>query len=128
MYEIFHLIMTEASSKRKFIEIEEIIESSSDDSSDIIEINDFVNTKKEKETCKYGSKCYRKNPDHLSQFFHPLNEKAESFSVEKSSKKTKLDTYETSNFLFNFYLTKIHNVKNMIKINSHPSLSIEGIV
>ena len=24
-----------------------------------------------KRTCKYGSKCYRKNPDHLRRFAHP---------------------------------------------------------
>ena len=25
----------------------------------------------EKQMCKYGSKCYRKNPDHLRRFAHP---------------------------------------------------------
>ena len=25
----------------------------------------------EKQMCKYGSECYRKNPDHLRRFAHP---------------------------------------------------------
>lgn len=25
-----------------------------------------------KPPCKYGSQCYRKNPDHLNRYYHPM--------------------------------------------------------
>ena len=30
-----------------------------------------------KPLCKYGSKCYRKNPDHLRRFAHPSDSSSE---------------------------------------------------
>lgn len=44
--------------------------------SDIIEISDEESSKpsSSKPACKYGSKCYRKNPDHHKEFSHPVNE------------------------------------------------------
>ena len=30
----------------------------------------------DKPACKYGSDCYRKNPVHLDQYWHPAKRKA----------------------------------------------------
>ena len=34
----------------------------------------MASTSKTKTKCKYGSKCYRKNQDHIDLFYHPGEE------------------------------------------------------
>ena len=38
-------------------------------SSDLLKSKEVVN----KPPCKYGSECYRKNPEHFEKFSHPGN-------------------------------------------------------
>ena len=37
-----------------------------------------------KPLCKYGSKCYRKNPEHLRRFSHPLTSDDDKCSSDES--------------------------------------------
>ena len=39
-----------------------------------------------KPVCKYGSSCYRKNPDHLRQFSHPGREEEPRKASKRKSK------------------------------------------
>ena len=120
----------EKRTKRKMsdTEINEI-----DDSDDeIIEINDDIKeSSKTKVECPHGSKCYRKNPSHLKEYSHAVEKietllsETESSSVQQSSKRTRMSTNEPKT-LFNFYLTKVNNVRNSSQINSTYSLGIEG--
>ncbi|CAI9738003.1 Hypothetical predicted protein [Octopus vulgaris] len=52
--------------------------------------------------CKYGEKCYRKNPNHLREYRHPSKPESEDQqsqndqdNTEPSSKKPKLDPHKT---------------------------------
>jgi hypothetical protein len=38
------------------------------------------------EPCRYGDKCYRKNPDHFKMFAHPDKEKSRADSRHADSK------------------------------------------
>jgi bifunctional polynucleotide phosphatase/kinase len=38
--------------------------------------------------CKYGEKCYRKNPEHLKQFYHPPTSSSSSSSSTSSPQKS----------------------------------------
>lgn len=38
---------------------------------DVDEKDDTDKEAKKKPVCKYGSKCFRKNPSHLEEFCHP---------------------------------------------------------
>jgi hypothetical protein len=46
--------------------------------------------------CKYGAKCYRKHPDHLRDFHHPLTDKKEDDDDEDSSTKKTSTTSSAS--------------------------------
>ncbi len=39
-------------------------------SEDVVEEGSFPKIKKPA-TCKYGASCFRKNPEHLRDFYHP---------------------------------------------------------
>lgn len=90
-----------------------ILEDSSSSNSDceiIIDAN-------EKPPCKYGSKCYRQNQNHLNEFYHPEQENS------NTSKKIKISTKE--NLIF---LTKIYDVPHASEINSTFSLGLKDIL
>jgi hypothetical protein len=116
--------MEAAASKRKISETE-IFDSDSDDS-DVIEVKSKseetnIATDDLKPECPYGSKCYRTNASHHIQFSHAPN------SNEQSSKRVKLNEEKPPSSSFhNFYLTKVNNVAQSEKINSHFSLGIKG--
>lgn len=44
-----------------------------------------------KPECKYGTKCYQKNPDHLKKFKHPPKKMFSIFDVSSKNKRQKLD-------------------------------------
>ena len=84
------------SKKRKLPEdSDDIIEINSND---VIEVTDYqaevkktVVNSQNNPVCKYGSDCYRKNPIHLNEFFHP-------YDKEKGKLK--------KNYFLNFCLNK----------------------
>ncbi|KAJ8298299.1 hypothetical protein KUTeg_024830 [Tegillarca granosa] len=43
---------------------------------------------KKKPVCKYGAKCYRKNPDHLRDYYHPDEQKDEEKIKPKKTRST----------------------------------------
>ena len=69
----------------------------------------------QKSECKYGSKCYRKNPDHLAEFSHPAL--VETASASKQNK-----------IIINpkYYFTKINDVPDAKEINRYFSISLSG--
>lgn len=102
-------------SKRKHESPEIVVindHSSSDSDSDVKIV--------EKPPCKYGSKCYRKNPDHLDEFSHTAK-----VSDSTNSKKIKNSLTPKENLIF---LTKIHYVPHASEINSTYSLSLKDIL
>lgn len=72
--------------------------------------------------CPYGSKCYRLNPDHLREFYHP----GERVNMSEETQAKKANVIQSLP-KYGFYLTKIHDVKNSSKINGSYSLGIKGI-
>ena len=40
-----------------------------------------------KPLCKYGAKCYRKNPEHLEQFTHPSTRESEVETDQRQARK-----------------------------------------
>ena len=50
-------------------------------------------TRKKKPECKYGSKCYRKNADHLRDFHHRRREEEKLGSRSPEPKRAKLDDH-----------------------------------
>ncbi|XP_028398531.1 tyrosyl-DNA phosphodiesterase 1-like isoform X2 [Dendronephthya gigantea] len=69
----------------------------------------------EKPVCKYGEKCYRKNPVHLEEYFHP--EKLEQRQERKRMKVNELEEGTTSfedksekTQIVPFLLTKVRNI------------------
>ena len=69
------------SKKRKLPDdSDDIIELNSNNKNDVIEVTDYQAEVKKpivnspnNPVCKYGSDCYRKNPIHLNEFFHPFD-------------------------------------------------------
>ena len=47
-------------------------------SNDTLESKEVIN----KPLCKYGSECYRKNPEHFEKFSHPGNLKYQCITQE----------------------------------------------
>ncbi|KAH9489505.1 tyrosyl-DNA phosphodiesterase 1 [Bulinus truncatus] len=108
--------------------------------------NDGVNKQDQKQrntlpVCKYGSTCYRKNPDHFTEYFHPKNtgkrkkdENVESFDSAKKSKltfskdghdKSPLEVYEEFQ-PFSFFLTKVEDIPQ--KYNAVGAMSLKDIL
>ena len=46
------------------------------------------NVKKPKPVCKYGAKCYRKNPEHFENFDHPACKKVVSQQAQQKTAKS----------------------------------------
>lgn len=73
---------------------------------------------KYKPVCAYGTKCYRKNPEHLREFSHtsdPVEENGIDHSIPSDNGKEKYNKQEISDFchrsqLFSFYLTKVRGI------------------
>ncbi|XP_076054925.1 tyrosyl-DNA phosphodiesterase 1-like [Oratosquilla oratoria] len=83
-----------------------------------------------KPPCKYGAKCYRKNPEHLKEFYHPGKDEVEPLNSEESKKefnppplkKRKYEDYKSryqkdfaarhlASAPFYFFLNKAYSVK-----------------
>lgn len=80
-----------------------------------------------KPACKYGSKCYRKNPDHLAEYSHPSNQDEDDDNdVEEIAETSKKASKKNEEIKPKFYFTKIHDVPNAAQINKHNSLSLSG--
>lgn len=94
-------------------------------------------TKSNKPLCRYGSKCYRKNPSHAQEFHHPVKRKsggAVACSPEKkpktqSSKVTQVKSAKdvVEEFQpFSFFLTKVKDLQS--QHNATGALSIKDIL
>jgi hypothetical protein len=64
--------------KKEDDKYETVLDSSDSNDDDIVEVNDQepstskkFKSAEEKPECKYGSSCYRKNPQHFDEFRHP---------------------------------------------------------
>ena len=70
--------------------------------------------------CPYGMQCYRKRPEHFSEFSHPAEHKiAAKFRVPASAPASDSNIATTTNFTkFGLYLTKVAG-----KPSSWPELS-----
>ncbi|CAG5127419.1 unnamed protein product [Candidula unifasciata] len=112
-----------------------------DSSSDIYEADTDVDDKSDPETeakskpvCKYGSKCYRKNPSHLKEFCHPGKRKgSEGAACEIQNKKVKGSKDEKTPLdVFNefqpisFFLTKVHDIPS--RFNTTGAMSLKDIL
>ncbi|KAI8787957.1 tyrosyl-DNA phosphodiesterase 1 [Biomphalaria glabrata] len=94
--------------------------------------------------CPYGSKCYRKNPIHLKEYFHPRSpgkrkldereDRAESSDVNKKTKgasthnilnKSPQDVYQEFQ-PFSFFLTKVADIPQ--KFNTQGAMSLKDIL
>jgi len=53
--------------------------------------------------CKYGAECYRKNPDHMKNYYHP----------PKADKESKVIMQRVGNYLARSITTQ--RVQNLIK-------------
>ncbi|RNA20174.1 tyrosyl-DNA phosphodiesterase 1 [Brachionus plicatilis] len=102
-----------------------------DDDSSSTSSSEVIIETHEKPSCKYGSKCYRKNSEHINQFYHPkqisLSKEALSLKEQNSSgsKKFKVVPAPKQNLIF---LTKVHDVPHASEINSTYSLSLKDIL
>ena len=84
-----------------------------------------------KPSCQYGSKCYRKNPTHLAEFSHNVDEDDDIIEIKPSTSKpssSKSSNNATDLSSRKIYLTKIHHVSNAVSINSDFSLSLKGSI
>ncbi|XP_055957198.1 tyrosyl-DNA phosphodiesterase 1 isoform X1 [Patella vulgata] len=107
----------------------------------------LVNEETKKEECKYGSKCFRRNPSHLAEYSHPKNcspakRKLEDVPEYSPSKKTKHEvTASTStcnksnktcqelfreNQPFSFFLTKVTGIRS--EYNDSAAVHISEIL
>ncbi|BFZ07683.1 hypothetical protein BsWGS_10722 [Bradybaena similaris] len=115
-------------------------ESSSDlyDADTDVDVDEKPVTDKEAEKkpfCKYGSKCFRKNPSHLAEFCHPRkrkgNEVADS-GVQSKIIRGSRDTGKTALDVFNefqpvsFFLTKVHDIPS--RFNTTGAMSLKDIL
>ena len=84
----------------------------------------------QKPSCQYGSKCYRKNPTHLAEFSHNVDEDDDIIEIKPSTSKptTSKSSNATDLTSRKIYLTKIHHVSNAVSINSDFSLSLKGSI
>ncbi|KAL5008312.1 hypothetical protein ScPMuIL_013893 [Solemya velum] len=89
--------------------------------------------------CKYGSKCYRKNPSHLKDFSHSGDEPSTSDQSSQSPprKRTRMDVPSTGSpspgietFTeaqpFSFFLTKVAGIDD--KYNSSYTMNLKDIL
>lgn len=87
-----------------------------------------------KPLCKYGSQCYRKNPEHLREFSHASDSLAENGSdcsmpiATGKEKDNETGSSELSNGtqLFNFYLTKVNGIPR--KFNQNMAFDIKDLL
>lgn len=71
--------------------------------------------------CKYGNKCYQKNPIHLSKYSHPQNENNNDGFSDKNVKKRKLyDSLDNDIKVRNSYMFDLpfYNNRNFIELLS----------
>lgn len=57
----------------------------------------------ERPICKYGGKCYRKHPDHLKTFQHPLSSDESQQTVEDDQNLFKIYQMNFPKDLFDFW-------------------------
>lgn len=96
--------------------------------------------------CKYGSKCYRKNPDHLKEFSHPSaandsNENARGRKPTKQEKSPPMKRQKTETMSLtskepidvftraqplSFFLTKVHGISS--EYNGAYTMSLRDIL
>ena len=81
---------------------------------DLTQDNDEATSKP---ACKYGDTCYRKNQDHLRDFYHPPNKETDSENPSTSNNTE-------SNNNPNFFFTTINDVPNAKEINKHNSIRL----
>ena len=80
-----------------------------------------------KPACKYGSKCYRKNPQHLNDFYHPPNEEEDEVVVlDDNDDDVQEIIPELKKHIPKYYFTTVNNVPNAREINKHSSISLSG--
>ncbi|GFO34675.1 tyrosyl-DNA phosphodiesterase 1-like [Plakobranchus ocellatus] len=77
-----------------------------------------------KPLCKYGSKCYRKNPSHAEEFYHPSKRKTDDAAACSPEKRPKQAYQELQPF--NFFLTKVKDIKN--QYNSTGALNLKDLL
>ncbi|CAL1541640.1 unnamed protein product [Lymnaea stagnalis] len=95
-----------------------------DTDTDLEEETAKTNSTKKKPVCQYGARCYRKNPSHLEEYFHPKSQgkrkfeediqkpessKKPKFSMKASTEKMPLDSFEEFQ-PFSFFLTKVSDI------------------
>ncbi|RUS73000.1 hypothetical protein EGW08_019248 [Elysia chlorotica] len=106
-----------------------------DDSNQDSKTNSSSNSKKP--LCKYGSKCYRKNPSHVDEFYHPAKRKSDETAACSSGKKAKIHSRKSTQMKpstdmitafqpFSFFLTKVKDLKN--EYNFAGALSLKDIL
>ena len=59
-------------------------------------MDDQGEEKADKPTCRYGSRCYRKNPEHLRRFAHPSPAADSAASEELQSVGSNVGTTEAA--------------------------------
>ncbi|XP_059162310.1 tyrosyl-DNA phosphodiesterase 1-like isoform X2 [Physella acuta] len=100
-----------------------------------LEEDDSEKEKTSKPVCKYGVRCYRKNPSHYEEFYHPKSlgtrkledKEKETTMPEKTSKQNKspLDVYQEFQ-PFSFFLTKVKDIP--VKYNSTGAFNLRDIL
>ena len=109
------------------------------------ENSDGGEPKSNKTMCKYGSKCYRKNPSHLADFFHPKNEESRNYNSSPSPLPRKKPCIDTGNAKhspstnvvrsgsvfdlgkpYSFFLTKVSGIKDCY--NTEYAMGIKDIL
>jgi len=82
--------------------------------------------KKESPVCKYGEKCYRKNPQHFKEFSHPHLDHVEG----PIAKRQKIDALDTNNVCHQctcFLVTKVTGISSKYNTNN-LSINIKEIL
>ncbi|XP_054714721.1 tyrosyl-DNA phosphodiesterase 1-like isoform X2 [Uloborus diversus] len=76
--------------------------------------------------CQYGSQCYRKNPDHLREFYHPSKEIQKSPAVKSSSPSINDTSCNMKTQNYNFFVTKVNGIPQ--RFNGGLSYGIKDLL
>ncbi|XP_035211281.1 tyrosyl-DNA phosphodiesterase 1-like, partial [Stegodyphus dumicola] len=75
--------------------------------------------------CRYGEKCYRKNPDHIKNFYHPGDENKHRVEEPRTSKTVKpAQPVLVQNY--GFYVTRVKGINQ--RYNSGFSFGIKDLL